>query len=339
MCAAFCRDLVRVGRNGDHALGEHRKRVGLGQLGERHADLGERLLSGRDPNGDRIYVEEVPVGDERHVKEARAVAGLLCQLYRRFDSGESTTKNENSFHRVPRFIVFGCLAWRAFRRWRRGWDSNPRALAGQRFSRPSHSTTLPPLRALAASREYSASGVGRAPATSHGVHAIATSGRCRDHDSRASWLDSAPAETHRKRRLVRSKGEVIVRVHTHRSRAFLGIALIVAASVICSTTPGSGAFAGHLLLPSAALSALHNLAEKAGPPRSSASKRQAPAFRLARAVSVGSQDAARTAAKRLPASALLGAMLALVLFGGWMLDYARRSSRTRGQPRMGVPVN
>ena len=30
--------------------------------------------------------------------------------------------------------------------WRRGWDSNPRTVAGQRFSRPSLSTTQPPLR-------------------------------------------------------------------------------------------------------------------------------------------------------------------------------------------------
>jgi hypothetical protein len=29
--------------------------------------------------------------------------------------------------------------------WRRGWDSNPRSLAGQRFSRPPQSTTLSPL--------------------------------------------------------------------------------------------------------------------------------------------------------------------------------------------------
>jgi hypothetical protein len=89
----------------------------------------------------------------------------------------------------------------------------------------------------------------------------------------------------------------------------------------------------------ATLSALHNLAEKATPPRSSASERQAPALRLARAISVGSQDASRSAAKRLPLSALLGSLLAIALFGGWMLDYARRSSRTRGQPRVGVPVN
>src|SRR5262249_49798941 len=31
--------------------------------------------------------------------------------------------------------------------WRRGRDSNPRTLAGQRLSRPPHSTALPPLRA------------------------------------------------------------------------------------------------------------------------------------------------------------------------------------------------
>ena len=32
-------------------------------------------------------------------------------------------------------------------RWRRGWDSNPRcSVATQRFSRPSHSTALAPLR-------------------------------------------------------------------------------------------------------------------------------------------------------------------------------------------------
>jgi hypothetical protein len=30
--------------------------------------------------------------------------------------------------------------------WRRGWDSNPRTVAGQRFSRPPLSTTQPPLR-------------------------------------------------------------------------------------------------------------------------------------------------------------------------------------------------
>ena len=30
-------------------------------------------------------------------------------------------------------------------RWRRGWGSNPRCLAAFRFSRPAHSTTLPPL--------------------------------------------------------------------------------------------------------------------------------------------------------------------------------------------------
>src|SRR5512142_2119410 len=35
----------------------------------------------------------------------------------------------------------------AKRGWRRGWDSNPRALAGQRFSRPPLSTAQPPLRA------------------------------------------------------------------------------------------------------------------------------------------------------------------------------------------------
>ena len=29
--------------------------------------------------------------------------------------------------------------------WRRGWDSNPRCLAAFRFSRPAHSTALPPL--------------------------------------------------------------------------------------------------------------------------------------------------------------------------------------------------
>lgn len=32
---------------------------------------------------------------------------------------------------------------------RRGWDSNPRTLAGHRFSRPAQSTTLPPLQASA----------------------------------------------------------------------------------------------------------------------------------------------------------------------------------------------
>jgi hypothetical protein len=32
--------------------------------------------------------------------------------------------------------------------WRRGRDSNPRTVAGQWFSRPPHSTTLPPLRLL-----------------------------------------------------------------------------------------------------------------------------------------------------------------------------------------------
>jgi hypothetical protein len=31
------------------------------------------------------------------------------------------------------------------RNWRRGWDSNPRKLSLQRFSRPPQSTTLPPL--------------------------------------------------------------------------------------------------------------------------------------------------------------------------------------------------
>ncbi len=30
--------------------------------------------------------------------------------------------------------------------WRRGWDLNPRSLSGQRFSRPSESATLAPLR-------------------------------------------------------------------------------------------------------------------------------------------------------------------------------------------------
>ncbi len=30
--------------------------------------------------------------------------------------------------------------------WRRGWDSNPRTLSGQRFSRPPDSATLAPLR-------------------------------------------------------------------------------------------------------------------------------------------------------------------------------------------------
>ena len=33
-------------------------------------------------------------------------------------------------------------------KWRRDMDSNPGNLAVQRFSRPPHSTTLPPLRAI-----------------------------------------------------------------------------------------------------------------------------------------------------------------------------------------------
>ncbi len=39
--------------------------------------------------------------------------------------------------------------------WRRGWDSNPRTLAGLRFSRPARSTTLPPLRHAMRERETS----------------------------------------------------------------------------------------------------------------------------------------------------------------------------------------
>lgn len=37
------------------------------------------------------------------------------------------------------------LEYRIF--WRREWDSNPRSLSGQRFSRPSDSAALAPLRA------------------------------------------------------------------------------------------------------------------------------------------------------------------------------------------------
>ena len=38
-----------------------------------------------------------------------------------------------------------CDEGNTFLLWRRRWDSNPRTLAGLRFSRPAQSTALPPL--------------------------------------------------------------------------------------------------------------------------------------------------------------------------------------------------
>ena len=53
----------------------------------------------------------------------------------RRDRPGGTTRAD--FRQLPR-LPCGAL-------WRRGWDSNPRYLAAQRFSRPSQSTTLAPL--------------------------------------------------------------------------------------------------------------------------------------------------------------------------------------------------
>ena len=51
--------------------------------------------------------------------------------------------------------------------WRRGWDSNPRNLAVQRFSRPPQSTTLPPLHG--ASKRRDCSQTSRSRLTGHAV--------------------------------------------------------------------------------------------------------------------------------------------------------------------------
>ncbi len=52
---------------------------------------------------------------------------------------------------LPRLSL--ALRWLSGRSWRKGWDSNPRMVAHRRFSRPVHSTALPPFRGAGGGRD------------------------------------------------------------------------------------------------------------------------------------------------------------------------------------------
>jgi hypothetical protein len=72
-------------------------------------------------------------------KSFRSTSRLVCTPMQRRTAFDWLSRERNSGEKNEREIYF--------RKWRRGWDSNPRYRRPvHRISNPAHSTTLPPLR-------------------------------------------------------------------------------------------------------------------------------------------------------------------------------------------------
>jgi hypothetical protein len=135
----------------------------------------------------------------------------------------------------------------------------------------------------------------------------------------------------------------VVKTCSRRSRIVVGIALLAASAAVSTAMLGAARVLAEVRSSPALVSAVPLwLAEHAAlPPFLPLAKRTLSEVR--RAASVGARllppAAAHVAASQAPlAMGLLGGLIAGVAFGGWLLDFARRNSRTRGQPRLGEQI-
>ena len=132
-----------------------------------------------------------------------------------------------------------------------------------------------------------------------------------------------------------------MRVRSRRSRFIARVTLFAAVATIASSlaAPGGVLAAGRIH------AVTLGLGHAAGRPFSTglippgAGRRPAPAPRVARAdAGVPQTSASATERAGLTAVLLVASLGAGGLLGRWLLEFVGKSSRTRGQPRMGVLV-
>ena len=130
-------------------LGFNAERKKLRQARRELAQLSEHLPSdGKATRGNIVKLAQsmrdtlanTPVRERRGyiravVDEIRVESDGLQIMGRRSRLSRLVAVGESVPSPVPTFV----------RKWRKGWDSNPRMLSHRRFSRPEQSTTLPPL--------------------------------------------------------------------------------------------------------------------------------------------------------------------------------------------------
>jgi hypothetical protein len=129
-----------------------------------------------------------------------------------------------------------------------------------------------------------------------------------------------------------------VRARNRRSRFVTRFTLFAAAAAISSTlvVPGSAPLAGPLLASVAQPQQAVLLAADPGSLLPVAGRRLPRAPHLARALASAGPSAVQAPARTttLPVLLVAGTVLAAGL-GRWLLEFVGKSSRTRGQPRMG----
>jgi hypothetical protein len=134
-----------------------------------------------------------------------------------------------------------------------------------------------------------------------------------------------------------------VKTRSRRSRIVAGIALLAASAAVSTAMLGAARVLAEVRSSPALVSAVPLLlAEHAALP---------PFLPLAKRTLIEVRRAAVVGARLLPPAAayvvasqaslamgLLGGLVAGIAFGGWLLGFARKNSRTRGQPRLGAPI-
>jgi hypothetical protein len=133
-----------------------------------------------------------------------------------------------------------------------------------------------------------------------------------------------------------------VKTRSRKSRIVAGIALFAASAAVSSAMLGAGWTIAEFHTSPAIVSAVPMLVTR-GPlsPLPSIARRPLSAVRpalAARARASASVAGGVGVARTLWSGGMLGGLIVVVAFGWWLLGFARKSSRTRGQPRGGVLV-
>jgi hypothetical protein len=134
-----------------------------------------------------------------------------------------------------------------------------------------------------------------------------------------------------------------VKTRSRRSRIVVGIALLAASAAVSTAMLGASGVLAEVRTSPVLVSAVPLvLAEHAAlPPLLPLAKHALSETRFAAVLGARllPPAAAHLVASQAPlAMGLLGGLIAGVAFGGGLLDFARRNSRTRGQPRLGAQI-
>lgn len=129
-------------------------------------------------------------------------------------------------------------------------------------------------------------------------------------------------------------------VRMRGSRILAGLALVAATAMTSSAVVGVAPpiAAMQVAAARAAASAGVSLAQQPSVLVMRAVPRVRPGIHGVRGLSAAPHSIDSASAKRMVAVGVLGSLVVGAALLGWMLDFVRRSSRTRGQPREGALV-